>query len=202
MIETYDELAEEYGRRALDHGGSTGAMLRRILLPQLSPGARFLDVGCAIGAAVEQMADAGHEAVGIDASAEMVRVARRDRHAGRFECVDWLRLMTGGWDVIMAFAFLHLFPKAEVPRLLAKLRAEVRPGGLIYVGTTIETEPREGYEGKADYPGAPLRFRARWTREEALCVWPQGWILADASTHETNVAAHKVWLDLLLRRPE
>lgn len=200
MIETYDALAEEYAVRAAQHGAAMYDALAR-MEPRLRPGSRFLDIGCASGIATDFMARRGHYAVGIDNSPGMIKVARRDRGLGVYLLRDWLSWETSGWDVIQAFAFLHLFPKAEVPRLLGKLRSEVKPGGLLYCGTTVERVSREGWEGKSDYPGAPVRWRARWTPAEVMDVWLDGWEVVDISTHETNVVTRKLWLDLLLRRP-
>jgi SAM-dependent methyltransferase len=204
VIETYDALAEEYAARAAEHGLSTWKAWNRIL-PFLPEGGRMLDVGCGSGVAMGAMGslqDRSFVCVGVDSSPEMIRVARRDHGAAAtFVCCDWLEWQTGGWDVIQAFAFLHLFPKHEVPRLMGKLRSELKPGGLLFCGTTVESVPGEGYEGKADYPGAPQRFRARWLPWEVLVVWTEGWELVDVATHETRVSARKLWLDLLLRKP-
>lgn len=204
MIETYDALAEEYAARAAEHGSSTWEAWQRIL-PYMPTRGRVLDVGCGSGIAAGMLGalpDRALVSFGIDSSLEMIRVARRDHGAAAsFICRDWLEWQTGGWDVIQAFAFLHLFPKREVPRLMGKLRSELKPGGLLFCGTTVESLAREGWERKRDYPGARVRYRARWTPSEIRAVWLKGWELVDVATHRTNVKAEKLWLDILLRKP-
>jgi DNA-binding HxlR family transcriptional regulator len=67
---------------------------------------------------------------------------------------------------IFAKAILHLFPKSEFGRFLARIKSILVPGGIVYLTTTLETIAAEGVSTKQDYAGSPPRYRARWTASE------------------------------------
>lgn len=211
----YDGVAEQFAARAEDQKISVAASLDGFFLPRLfeRPGwndithdyfpltPRVLDVGCGNGVATEHMAKHGCDATGIDFSERMIEVCRRDRDAGGFYQADYMEVTWCGLDGILAFAFVHLFPKAQAPAIIAKMHSELRPGGYLYTGTTVEEESREGWEHKSDYSGGHHRFRARYRADEAMSLYlSSGLTLEDVSIH--NDAFGKKWLDVLLRRPE
>ncbi|MFC7330902.1 class I SAM-dependent methyltransferase [Marinactinospora rubrisoli] len=92
------------------------------------PGERVLDAGCGTGVHVNALRAAGVDAVGVDASPEMIERAR-----ARFPGID-VRIadlrtldLPGGFDAVLSNAVLHWIPEAG--RAAAAIAAALRPGG-------------------------------------------------------------------------
>ncbi|WP_046470071.1 class I SAM-dependent methyltransferase [Allosalinactinospora lopnorensis] len=102
-----------------------------LALLDAQPGERVLDAGCGTGEHVAELRARGVDAVGVDASPEMVQRAReRFPDAGLF--VADLRdgdaiPAPAGYDAVLSNAVLHWIPEAE--RAAATLFAALRPGG-------------------------------------------------------------------------
>jgi trans-aconitate 2-methyltransferase len=113
-----------------------GASLVELLSPQ--PGERILDVGCGTGRLTAQIADAGADVVGVDASPAMVDEARRNfsgRPRLRFDVADARTLAeaaelaadVGRFDAVFSNAVLHWVRPPEAA--VRSIRKMLRPGG-------------------------------------------------------------------------
>ena len=69
---------------------------------------------------------------------------------------------------MFAKAIIHLFPKPDALRVLAKIRNILKQDGIFYVTTTLESSTAECLRPKQDYDGSIVRFRRSWTQEELL----------------------------------
>jgi SAM-dependent methyltransferase len=63
-------------------------ILERIWLPRVPAGARILDLCCGTGCLAAILSERGYAVTGVDASAEMIRYARRDAPAAEFHVAD------------------------------------------------------------------------------------------------------------------
>lgn len=130
-------------------GGAAGAerlrLLARVKWPTtetffrrigLRPGMRCLDLGCGIGMVTVRLAEWTGQAVGIDADAEAIDIARAETaragvpaqfHAGAIaELAD-----AAAYDLVYArFLLTHL---ADPAVAVASMRRAARPGGLVAV---------------------------------------------------------------------
>lgn len=116
----------------------------------LAPGARVLDVGCGTGLPTAGMlAESGLDVVGIDVSTEMLRLARRNVPAARFVAMDVLELddSLGRFDAVVAFFSLLMLRRSDIPGVLRRMRAVLRPGGVVAIGMV---------EGDTDYAPQPF----------------------------------------------
>jgi SAM-dependent methyltransferase len=105
------------------------------LIQQLPEGARVLDLGCGSGLpTAKQLLDAGVAVVGIDESAVMVELARRQAPGGEYLHQD-LRAFDdlGEFDAVVAFFALLMLPREDIPPLLEKIRAHLRGPKLLLV---------------------------------------------------------------------
>jgi len=113
----------------------------------LHPGACVLDVGCGSGHLAAVLLSAGFRVLGVDASPEMVALARRHAPGARFEVV---RLPTGlapgaagglplADAVVSTGHVLNYLPSPpELERGMAELAGAVRPGGLLALDLMTE----------------------------------------------------------------
>jgi SAM-dependent methyltransferase len=94
---------------------------------------RILDFGCGPGRDLKVFAALGHEAVGLDGSAEFAAMARQDSGCEVLE-QDFLALdlRTAFFDGVYANASLFHVPGVELPRVLRDLHAALKPGGVLF----------------------------------------------------------------------
>jgi len=116
----YDDkhsFVHEYGADVLD-----------LLAPQA--GERVLDLGCGTGHLTAALADAGADAVGLDASEEMLAQAR-----ARYPDLAFVRgdarefAVEESFDAVFSNAALHWVPCEDQPAVAAAVRQALRPGG-------------------------------------------------------------------------
>jgi SAM-dependent methyltransferase len=102
-----------------------------------------LDVGCGRGEFLSLLRDAGIEARGVDADADMVAYARGEgllvEHADALAYLE--RLDDGSLGGIFAAQVLEHLPPPNLLRLLELAAAKVRPGGLLVAETINPLSP-------------------------------------------------------------
>ena len=136
---TDHETLDIYDARADDYAKLVSTDLKadkhlRHFLDLLPENADVLDLGCGPGNSAAIMAREGHNATATDASAEMVKLARK--HAGitvRQEVFDDIT-GTDIYDGIWAnFSLLHADPDRLNDHIAALVTA-LRPGGVFHIG--------------------------------------------------------------------
>lgn len=131
-----DRAAEDPAFRALDCPVGTGLQQPfSLAVARLGDvrGKKLLDIGCADGRTTVWFALRGADAVGIDVSAEMLRLARRRAEANGVEAAfiqvgaeDLPKVFQAeSFDLVWASAALH---HLDMPALAAALAAVTRPG--------------------------------------------------------------------------
>lgn len=197
----YDLLAPEYDSRVEALRPVVGSSLSKLLARIGTEPSRILDVGCGAGLATSILAGAGHRVTALDLSSRMsaltaARAPQASVLTGDYQSIRFSQ----PFDAIVAFAFIHLFPAGQAEAVLARMRGDLVPGGHLFIGTTASDTSSEGFEGKADYPGAPARFRRRWTEPEFRSA------LAEAGFRMCELLLHrdpfgKQWMDAIVCRP-
>lgn len=131
-IAHYDRGAESFWRGTRDHDVSQNyaALLDAI---EAVPPCAILDFGCGPGRDLRYFRSLGHDAVGLDGSAEFVTMAREFSGCEVLH-QDFLALdlPAGRFDGIFANASLFHVPGRELPRVLRQLHATLRPRGVLF----------------------------------------------------------------------
>lgn len=89
-----------------------------------------LDLGCGNGALTKELSDRGHDAEGIDASGELLEIARTNYPELRFEQADATAFRTERrYDVVFSNAVFHWIERERQPDMLACVFEALKPGG-------------------------------------------------------------------------
>ncbi len=131
-LEHYDQRAEEFWRGTRDHDvrQNIEAFLAAL---QGTPPFSILDFGCGPGRDLRAFKELRHEAVGLEGSARFAAMARDYSGCEVLE-QDFLKLdlPPARFDGVFANAALFHVPSLELPRVLAELRAALKPGGVLF----------------------------------------------------------------------
>ncbi|RAU22846.1 SAM-dependent methyltransferase [Paramagnetospirillum kuznetsovii] len=143
----YGRRAEDFwlGTRDHDVGQNIQALLRHLTG---QPPFAILDFGCGPGRDLKTFAELGHRPVGLDGTEAFAAMARA--HSGcEVWCQDFLALdlPCACFDGIFANASLFHVPGQELPRVLAELRAALKPGGVLFCSNP-RGDNREGWQGE------------------------------------------------------
>ncbi|MFO7188303.1 MAG: class I SAM-dependent methyltransferase [Pseudomonadota bacterium] len=128
----YDAHAEAFWAGTRDHDVSQNieALLGAI---EAEPPFTLLDLGCGPGRDLKAFNERGHVAIGLDGAPRFCEMARA--YSG---CEVWqqdflaLELPAERFDGIYANASLFHAPLSELPRVLAELRAALKPRGVLF----------------------------------------------------------------------
>src|SRR5215213_11513737 len=133
----YDQLVS-----LLTLGRRTRLRQMTIALARIQPGERVLEVGCGTGdVAIAACAPAGERGsvVGIDASPEMIAVARaKAARAGltidfRLEPIEALSYPDATFDVVLSSLMMHHLPDDLKHQGLAEIARVLKPGGRLLI---------------------------------------------------------------------
>lgn len=128
----YDGRAQAFRDATRDHDVSQNidALLRHI---RAEVPFSILDIGCGPGRDLGAFTRLGHQAIGLDGSERFVEMAR-----AATGCQVWhqdllaLDLPDGRFDGVFANAVLFHVPGQELPQVLRRLFATLKPGGVLF----------------------------------------------------------------------
>lgn len=106
----------------------------------LSSDATLLDIGCGGGLVAENLAKAGAQVVGIDASEKNIRIAQTHAESSAVKVdyrVTTAEAMSGQFDAVCALEIIEHV--ADIPAFVAASCALVKPGGRIFYSTMNRT---------------------------------------------------------------
>jgi SAM-dependent methyltransferase len=142
----YDAIAEDYA--SLFRDVLADIPLDRAVLTGFAElvgeGGRVADLGCGPGGVTAYLASRGLSVFGLDLSAAMLRIARREHPGLRFEqgSMRELDLPDGSLaGVVSWYSTIHT-PQEELPALFAEFRRVLAPGGHLLLGFQVGDEPR------------------------------------------------------------
>lgn len=143
---SYDSVADQYAARFADELARKplDRALLECLVEQAPAGAPIADIGCGPGHVSAWLADHGVAAIGIDLSAAMVAVGRREYAAVEFREGDFLDLPAADGEfgaALALYSIIHLEP-GELPRAFAEMHRVLRPSALVLVAFHVGSEVR------------------------------------------------------------
>ena len=159
-LDHYDRQAESFWQATRDHDvrQNIDALLARI--EGTSPFA-VLDFGCGPGRDLRTFAELGHVATGLEGAASFVAMARAHSGCDVLQ-QDFLHLdlPRQRFDGIYANASLFHVPTSELPRVLAELRAALKPRGVLFASNPHGDDAEGWNRGRYGAYHAP----ATWSR--------------------------------------
>lgn len=143
-IDYYNRIADSYYWTTV---GIDMSKLRNAFAAYLPAESRVIDLGCGSGRDVMAFSDMGHEASGLDASKELVELAkeRLEVKASVGDMVTWRA--SEPYDGIWCCASLIHLNEEEKKRFFGNLQYNLKPGGVIYISV------KEGIETGTDEEG-------------------------------------------------
>lgn len=165
------------------------------LIKRLAPGARVLDVGCGTGMpTARQLADAGMHVTGIDISASMLDLARRNVPEATFHQLDAMDVRDTGFDAVVAFFSLLMLRRADIPRTLTRLRDALVTGGhllLSMVEADLDDTP-------LPFLGNPIRVTGYLRDQLRSVVEDAGFTVLDLRTRSYAPASTEAYPEIQL----
>ncbi|MFD7306874.1 class I SAM-dependent methyltransferase [Promicromonospora sp. NPDC059942] len=178
----YQALADDYRVTSPKRLGHAARWLPNSLLEPI-PGERALDIGCADGSHAFLLAEFGYDVTAVDFSPRMIGHARTRAEQGTGSRPAFLEgeFLTGkfrddvgdlvtlapDFHLVVANAFVHLFPSPVDAEVVGTALGLVAPGGAALFSTTVEDSRTEDFLGKSLMDGTVVeRWRGRYPRTD------------------------------------
>ncbi|NEY35657.1 methyltransferase domain-containing protein [Streptomyces sp. PRKS01-65] len=198
----YDAIAEDYAEhfRGQVAGAPEDLEVLAAFARLLGPGAEVADLGCGPGRVTAHLAGLGLRVFGLDLSASMLAVARREHPHLRFEQGSMLELDLPDGSlagVVSWYSSIHL-PAEELPSLFAEFRRVLAPGGHLLLAFQAGDAPL-----RLDRPfGRPvgLDFQRRRPERMAGLLQEAGFTLHSRTLREPGEAESAPQAFLIARR--
>ena len=114
----------------------------RFFLKHLTPGGKLLDLGCGSGRDSAYFSALGFDVTAIDGSEELCKRVKKNYDIEalcmRFEDIAY----QSEFDAIWACASLLHIKKADMPNVMGKVSASLKPGGILYASYKYGSEER------------------------------------------------------------
>jgi SAM-dependent methyltransferase len=199
----YDRIAERYARWLADEvTDDVRPRYTAILLDGLPRGAQVLELGCGGGGPTTRQLAGRFVLTGVDVSARQIELARRNAPQATFVQADMTRLTfpPSSFDGVAAFYTLTHLPHGELPHLVVRIGAWLRPGGLLVASMASRSDPGTI---EPDWLGAPMYFSGYPTEENRLFVERAGLQIVSAR-EETILESGRptTFLWIVARKPD
>ncbi|WFB36960.1 methyltransferase domain-containing protein [Kiritimatiellota bacterium B12222] len=197
---------EAYASKTLSSDWGTPSEAFRQWIRELSTGQKVLDVGCGNGKALLEMLDCGLNAVGTDASPEMVEASRNSLTAkGQDQIRVHLASLPGtmpfadeSFDALSCCAVLMHLPEIQIFDAVQELTRLLRIGGKLYLSIP---KTREDIDAQTQRDAEGRLFTPIQTHQLSLLLERMG-LRLDRQSEETDSLARSgiVWSNLCFTR--
>lgn len=165
-------------------------------LSRLPPGAHILDVGCGSGRDLKAFHEKGYEAIGVDPSPSLVKIARKwsgcKVEVGRAEAL-WFNAK---FDGIWACASLLHLPRRIFPLALVNINKCLKRDGILFLSMQEGSGERASDDGRyfSRYSSQELRFELTSAGFEIIQIWTT----ADSLPKRNAIS----WINIVARKIE
>ena len=161
-----------------------------------------LEIGPAAGYDTKLFSEAGFKVTAIELSPKLAGFARKNAPLATVIVGDFMsRRFIRKFDVIIAVAFIHLFPKSETGSVLAKIFNLLKPGGICHISTTLHTDSDEGLVTKFNFKKTVTRFRRRFTKPELESEMIQaGFSIISRKKIKDKEEFDKIWGEYIIQK--
>jgi SAM-dependent methyltransferase len=169
---SYDTVAESYAEYVRD--ALAGAPLVSAALGIFAESVRgegpVADIGCGPGHVTGHLRALGVDAFGVDVSAAMIDVARREHPGSAFAVGSMTALGVADESLagLLAFWSLIHIPDDAIPGVLAEFRRVLRSGAQVLIGFHLGDRSRLKTEG---YGGHPMNVYVHRRPAERMTGW-------------------------------
>ena len=198
----YDRISAEYERwseGATDHARERYA---GVLLDGLPEGAAVLDLGSGSGELLTRRLAGRFRVTGVELSSRMVELARRNVPEATFVRGDMasVEFPPESFDGVCAFYSLTHLPPEELPAVLRRVAAWLRPGGLFVASMGVTEDP--GSVEDDWIAGIPMYFAARSAEKNERLVEGAGLRVESARPESiTEEGGEATFLWVVARKP-
>jgi trans-aconitate methyltransferase len=195
VADGYDAIAERYLAWSREVADPTRDRLLEELIARLPDRARVLDLGCGAGLPWTKRLAARFEVMGIDASAEQVRLARRNVPGAAFVVGDMaaLQMEPGALAAVTALYSISHLPRDCHADLFRRIAGWLAPGGLFLAALGAHDSP----DWTGEWLGVPMFFSAYGAETNRALLREAGFeLLADevATVSEPDGAVEFLWV--------
>lgn len=139
VISAYDKIADSYSDTYSENDNVDFKYFKYFI--QHIPGKKVLDMGCGVGMNAHLLSREGLHVFGIDASGNMLKIAKRKFPQLDFEQRDILysRLEDNAYDgIVLAYVIEH-FNDEGLMRLKEEIDRLLKKGGLLFIAAHVAT---------------------------------------------------------------
>lgn len=156
-IDAYEKIAEDFNSR---NATSFYDEEFRIFKNFSTLGNKTLDIGCGTGRDAEKLIQLGFSYTGIDASAEMLKIACEKTSSGTFQIGNFYKLdfPDNTFDCFWAAASLLHVPKSQIDSVLQEIKRAVKPSGIGFISLKKKITLDEGYISESKAGGIERYF--------------------------------------------
>lgn len=151
QLRYYRRRAAEYDDTAYGDLVAARARIAR-LIAELQPSGRVLEIACGTGLWTEALAGPADAVLAIDASPEVIDLARRRVVSPKvsFAVADVFAWTSSArFDVVFFSAWLSHVPASRFAPFWAALRGMLTPGGrVLFIDEHVDEQPKESYVGE------------------------------------------------------
>jgi len=148
-VEIYDLIAEDYAKRFDPVESDDDLIFPNTFLSHLKPGMSIVDLGCGTGFSAGYFAKKGMNAEGVDLSASMIAIAKRNYPNIKFSIADMRKFAPDKpVDAVWAGYSLFHFEQEHFENTIDKIKTYLKPDGifgLVMQEGSGEIEPNEPF---------------------------------------------------------
>ena len=168
MKSLYKNTAEVYnilGKQYLNASKKVTPIKRSQFLKLFPKNSHVLDVGCGGGRDAKFFTQKGLKVTGVDSSAVLIKLARKEVPKANFKCLDLLEMNfpENSFEGIWAEAVILHLKRKDVPRALRKFYRILKKDGVLHI--TVKRGKGEAYV-REKLSGWHERFYTYFTKKE------------------------------------